>query len=219
MRLQSPIRDRKWRILLVVSRMFSQRQAQLVLLGLALCLFLLAYLHIVQVQDSAKNAEIGGGDQVAYLNFAKEAYYSNFHYTGGRNQMPLYPWIQALFYSPELTDEAFFEQAKWVNVALSIVMLAALGVAFYAKFSRKYAVWSILCIAFLVYAIKSPIHARREFYYGLFAFAYFLSLEALFAPKWYKTIGCGVLFALAHFAKASALPALLLFAPATSFSS
>ena len=211
MRLQSPIRDRKWRILLVVSRMFSQRQAQLVLRGLALCLFLLAYLHIVQIQDRAKNAEIGG-DQIAYLNFAKEAYYFNFHYTGGRNQMPLYPWIQALFYSPELTDEAFFEQAKRINVALSILVIAALGLAFFAKFSLPYAAWSILCIACLVYAIKSPYVLVENLYYGLFAFAYFLSLEALFAPKWYKTISCGALFALAHFAKASAFPALLLFA-------
>ena len=126
--------------------------------------------------------------------------------------MPLYPWIQALFYSPELTDEAFFEQAKRVNVALSILVLVALGCAFFAKFSRRYAVWSILCIAFLVYAIKSPYMLVENLYYGLFAFAYFLSLETLFAPKWYKTIGCGVLFALTHFAKASALPALILFA-------
>ena len=212
MRPQSLIRDRKRRILLVISRMLSQRQAQLVFLGLALCLFLLAYLHIVQVQDSAKNPEIGGGDQVAYLNFAKEANHSNFHYTGGRARMPPYPWIQGVLYTPELTDDEFFEQAKHVNVALSIVMLAALGVAFYAKFFRIYATWSILCIAFLVYAIKSPYVLVENLYYGLFAFAYFLSLEALVAPKWYKTIGCGVLFALVHFAKASALPALLLFA-------
>ena len=193
MRLESPIRDRKRRILLVISRMLSHRPAQLVFLGLALCLFLLTYLHIVQIQDSAKNPEIGGGDQVAYLNFAKEANHSNFHYTGGRARMPLYPWIQGVLYSPELTDDEFFEQAKHVNVALSIVMLAALGVAFYAKFSRFYATWSILCLALLVYAIKSPYVLVENLYYGLFAFAYFLSLEALFAPKWYKTIGCGVL--------------------------
>ena len=194
--------------------MIRRRLLQVVVLGVATCLFLLTFLHIAQVQNRMENSRIGS-DQSAFLSFAKEAYHSNFHFTGGRNQMPLYPWIQALFYSPELTDEASFEQAKHdQRCTCQLLMLAALGVVhFTSKFSRIYATWSILCLAFAGLRHKVPIHVLVEnLYYGLFAFAYFLSLEALFAPKWYKTIGCGVLFALAHFAKASALPALLLFA-------
>ena len=89
--------------------MIRRRLLQVVVLGVATCLFLLTFLHIAQVQNSEKNPKISG-DQIAFLNFAKEAYHSNFHFTGGRNQMPLYPWIQALFYSPELTDEAFLSK-------------------------------------------------------------------------------------------------------------
>ncbi len=126
--------------------------------------------------------------------------------------MPLYPWIQALLHSPELTDEESFERAKRVNISLSILVLAGIGLAFFAKFSRPFALWSILAIAFTVYAIKSPYVLAENLYYGLFTFAFILSLETLSAPDWRKSIICGALFALAHFTKASALPALLLFA-------
>ena len=125
--------------------------------------------------------------------------------------MPLYPWIQALFYSPDLSDEAFFEQAKEVNIWLSLMVLAAMGIAFFAKFSRPFATWSVLSIAFLIFAIKSPYLLAENLYYGLFAFAFIVSLESLHRPKWYKSVACGALFALAHFTKASALPALVLF--------
>ena len=171
---------------------------------------LVLFLHIAQVQSNANRSLVN--DQAAFLNYAKRSNETTFRFTGGRNRMPLYPWIQALFYSPELTNEESFERAKQVNIAISILVLAGLGLAFFAKFSRSYAVWSILCIAFLVYAIKSPFLLAENLYYGLFAFAFVLSIETLLEPKWYKTITCGALLAIAHFTKASALPALLIFA-------
>ncbi len=190
------------------------RVTQFLLAASALVAGLLLFLHIAQVQERTKNrhsADISG-DQGAFLKFAIKSYESNLHYTGTRNQMPLYPWIQALFYSPDLSAQEFFEQSKRVNKFLSLAVLAALGIVFFAKFSRLYATWAILCLAMLIYAIKAPYVLSENLYYGLFAFAFILSMDTLSAPDWRKSILCGALFALAQFTKASALPALLLFA-------
>ena len=181
------------------------------LLALVVGLFFLSlYLNVAQQQNEV-NKDLTTSDQGGYMNIAKQAYETRFQYTGNRNQMPLYSWIQALFYSPEMDDEAFFQQGKQLNVALSLLGLLALGIAFFAKFSKLYAFYSILVIAFLVFAIKSPFFQVEILFYTLFGLAFILSLETLLSPKWHKSIGVGVLFALAHFSKASALPGLFIF--------
>ncbi len=145
------------------------------------------------------------------MNFAKKAYASSFTFTGGRNRMPLFPWIQALFYSPDMSDEEFFEQGKQLNVLISIACLTALGAAFFAKFSKSYSVYAIAVIAFLCFAIKAPWFQAEILFYTIFAFAFMLSIESIRCPKWYKSVGLGLLFALAHFSKASVLPALAIY--------
>ena len=174
--------------------------------------FLSLYLDAAQKQNQ-RNHNLTRNDQSAYMNFAKKAYETRFQYTGSRNRMPLYPWIQALFYSPQMDDEAFFEQGKRLNVALSLLGLLALGIAFFHKFSKLYAFYAILAIAFTVFAIKSPFFQAEILFYILFGFAFILSLEVLISPRRYKSIGVGVfiLFALAHLSKASALSGLFIF--------
>ena len=181
----------------------------LLAMGIAL-FFLVLYLDIAQKQSPVNN-DLTRSDQNSYMDIAKKAYQTRFQYTGGRNRMPLYPWIQALFYSPEMDDETFFQQGKRLNVDLSLICLLALGIVFFHKFSRLYAFYAILAIAFTVFAIKSPWFQTEILFYTLFAFAFILSLDTLISPKWHKSIGVGVLFALAHFSKASALPGLLIF--------
>lgn len=181
------------------------------LLALGIALFFLSlYLDVAQ-QQSPVNNDLTRSDQGAYMNFARRAYESNLQFTGNRNRMPLYPWIQALFYSPQMDDEAFFQQGKQLNIALSLLCLLTLGIAFFAKFSKIYAFYSILFIAFLVFAIKSPFFQTEILFYTLFSFAFILSLDTLISPKWYKPIGVGLLFALAHLSKASAMFGLFIF--------
>ena len=178
------------------------------LAALAICVAL--YFRIAGMQSDI-NREWGKVDQSAYMNFAKEAYRSSFAFTGGRNRMPLFPWLQAMFYSPEMTDEEFFDQGKRLNVLISIVCLAALAAAFFRKFSRGFALYAISVIAFLCFALEAPWFQAEILYYTLFAFAFMLAIESIQRPKWYKSIGVGLLFASAHFTKASALPGLALF--------
>ena len=181
------------------------------LLALGIVLFFL-YLYLDAAQkQSPVNSKLSKNDQLVYMDIAKQAYETRFHYTGNRNQMPLYPFIQALFYSPQLDDEAFFQQGKGLNVALSLLCLLVLGIAFFIKFSKVYAFYSLLVIAFLVFAIKSPWFQVEILFYTLFGLAFMLSLEAIISPKWYKSIGVGVLFSLAHLSKASAMIGLFIF--------
>ena len=172
--------------------------------------FLQLYLHVVKIQFDVNN-DMRKTDQSAYMRFAIEAYESNFQYTGGRNQMPLYPFLQALFYSPTLDDDGFFEQGKRISVVLSLVCLAVLSVTFVVKFSKLYGLYVVLAIAFLIFAFKSPYFQTEILFYTLFGLAFVVSVEALSSPRWYKSLLVGVLYALAHLSKASALPGLVLF--------
>lgn len=173
-------------------------------LGLAL------YLYLVTIQNKV-NQDWSKVDQGAYIDFAKKAYTSSFAFTGHRNRMPLFPWIEALFYSPDMSDEAFFEQGKQLNVLISIAGIAALGAAFFQKFSKSYATYAIAVIAFLCFAIKAPWFQAEILFYVLFGFAFIFAIESISNPKWYKSVGVGLLFALAHFTKASALPGLAIY--------
>ncbi|MCY3834184.1 MAG: hypothetical protein OXG85_14315 [Chloroflexi bacterium] len=190
--------------------MTYKRGALLVIATFAFVLALLIYFHIVGAQSQV-NSDMRASDQFAYLTFAQRAYDSSLHYTGKRNRMPLFPWIQAVFYSPELSDEAFFQQGKRVNTVISVICLVAVGLAFFARFSKALALYSLTVAAFLLYALKAPWFQAEILFYTLFWLSFALALECIRAPSWKKSVGVGALFAWAHFTKASALPGLLLY--------
>ena len=75
-----------------------------------------------------------------------------------------------------------------------------------------YASYAIAVIAFLCFAIKAPWFQAEILFYVLFAFAFMLAVESIRRPKWYKSIGVGLLFALAHFTKASGLLGIAMYA-------
>ena len=186
-----------------------QEQPQVLIVTAAVGL--LVYLHLASMQFSV-NDDIGRTDQLAYIHFAKVAYETDFTYTGQRNRMPLFPWVQALLYRPDMEDEEFFRQGKLVNVAISLVSIALLGAAFSARFARSYAIYALLVIGGLLYALKAPFFQAEILFYTIFAFGFMLAEESIRRPKWYKTVGVGVLFALAHFTKAASLVALAVYA-------
>ena len=177
---------------------------------IAIAVGLALYLHIASVQ-SRVNHNLYTGNQNGYTAFAIESWESSFTFTGYRNRMPLYPWIQGLTYSPKLTETQFFVQGKSLNVAISLVCLAVIAALFFARFSNLYATYSIVIIGFLLFNVKSPFFQSEILYYTLFALAFMLSIESIRRPKWYKSAGVGVLFALAHFTKASAILGLFIY--------
>ncbi len=172
---------------------------------------LAAYLHIAQTQ-SIKNRNMRWTDQHEYIAAAIKAYETRFAYTGDRNRMPLYVFMQALFYSPDLSSEEFFQRGKRLNVVISLVCIAVLFYVFISRFSRLYAAYAVTLIALVVFAIKSPYFQPELLFYTLFALTFILSIDTIKAPNKYKTVALGAMFALCQYTKASAMPGLLIFA-------
>ena len=63
----------------------------------------------------------------------------------------------------------------------------------------------------MLFNVKSPYFQPEILYYTLFALAFMLSIESIERPRWYKSAGLGLLFALAHFTKASAIMGLIIY--------
>ena len=101
------------------------------------------YVTIANIQSEV-NVFRTDYDQGAYINFVKKTHDSRFHFTGNRNRMPIYPFFQALFYSPELEDEEFFQDGKQRNVILSIAGLFVIGTVFFLRFSKLFATYAFL---------------------------------------------------------------------------
>ena len=191
--------------------MAPRRAGGLLLIALAIVAAVSLYLHIARIQ-SGVNSNLGMSDQSAYMDFAADAYNTQWQYTGGRNRMPLLPWLMALFYTPDMSEEAFFAVGKLVNTWLSAQAIALLGAAFLRRFEFVFAVYAILCIAFLAFVLKAPFFQAEILFYSLFAAAYIRALDHLRQPAWRIALEVGLLLALAHFTKASVLPALVIFA-------
>ena len=169
------------------------------------------FFHIVGIQ-SAVNRRFRTVDQSAYMDASIRAYETQFAYSGDRNRMPIYPYIQALFYDPEMTFEEFFQNGKRLNVVIAVACVIVLGVVFFSRFSKLYATYSMLLIALIVFAMKAPYFQTEVLFYTLFALTFILALDSLKKPNKLKSIAVGVLFALCQYTKASALPGLFVFA-------
>ncbi len=157
------------------------------------------------------NTDTLRSDQQVYINFAKKVYGSNFSYTGDRNQTPLYPFIQALFYRSELTDQEFFTQGKLRNISLSIVLLGGLFFIFRRYFSMHRLLILTLIVAFSIFIFKSPYFTVENLYYFLSFVAFWGMASMLISPSIRVGIFTGIVVALAHYAKAMILPALAIF--------
>jgi hypothetical protein len=151
-------------------------------------------------------------DQAEYLLFAKNARLLNFNYTGDHNHMPLYPFLQALFYRSGMSDSEFFEQGKQINILLSLIMLAFMFLIFLRYFS-KFESWLLtLIIAFSLYIFKAPYFQAEILYYFLAFLTFLLMLKMLIRPNIWLAITTGIIIGLAHLTKASILPGLIIFA-------
>jgi len=150
-------------------------------------------------------------DEGSYLYFAIKARLSNFRFTGTRNQMPVYPYIQALFYDPDISWDEFFVRGKQINIILSLIALVVLFLAFQAILPRYQAANLILITAFGLYVFKSGYFLVELLYYSLGALAYLLMSLALVKTSIKLSLGIGIVLGIAHLTKASVLPALLIF--------
>ena len=93
-------------------------KAIIIILGVFIFSFL--YYRGAILRSREVNTDITSGDQTGYINYVKKMVKANYAYEGERNRMPLYPFIQSLFYSSGMKDEEFFRQGKVINIIISI---------------------------------------------------------------------------------------------------
>ncbi len=192
-------------------RIRARNNLFLIAFALAAIVALALYFHIARIQNQ-KNDDLNQSDQGAYIEFAISSYETRWQETGGRARMPLFPWIMALFYSPGMTEEAFFEVGKVLNTTMSGWIVCLLAAVFVRRFSLIYAIYASGSIAFLVFVLKSPYFQGEILLYGLFSAAFICAIDTFLKPSgWKGGLVVGILLALAHFTKALGLLFLLVY--------
>lgn len=176
------------------------------LLGLAVLYADGAGRHAAVLNTSLENT-----DQGSYLEYIVNMRQTRYAYIGGRNQMPLYVFLQSLAYDPKATGDQAFARGKTFNIALSLVLLAALFFVWRRQFPLIQSLALLLVTAFTVFIFKAAYIQVELFYYALAFGAFLLLCRLLDAPSWRLAAITGVWLGLTHLAKASVLPALALF--------
>ena len=170
----------------------------------------LYWLGAVQ-QLTQLNQDLSSNDQQAYMVYASNLATSKYTFVGDRNRMPVYPLFQSLFYRPGLTDEAFFTQGKYINLTLSLFLLAAVGFVFYQHLPQLVALNLLLITAFTVFVFKAGYFQVELLFYTLIFVLFLLFWRLLHQPSWGGAVLTGVVAGVTHLTKASVLPGLALF--------
>ena len=157
------------------------------------------------------NTDVSSIDQGAYLHFAQKVSESGFTFTGGRNRMPAYSFLQALFLRSELSEEEAFRRGKYVNLVLSIILLVGIALIFHRFFDHLTTLNLVLITTFTVFIFKAGFFQSELLFYFL-NFCFFLTAwQLLRKSSWKLAFLAGILAGLAHLTKASILPGLILF--------
>jgi len=177
-------------------------------------LFLLA-LAVLYIQGALTNASLVNTDmhrtdQGSFMTLTKQIHAANGAFTGYRNQMPAYSYIQLLSYRDGITDDLFFERGKKLNIVLSFIFLIAIGFVFFRRFSSHMSMNALGVIAFSVFIFKAGYFHCSLMYYFLHFMSFLLILKMLTAPTHKTGLMTGLTMGLAYLTKASFLPCALL---------
>ena len=173
--------------------------------------FAVLYWNGAKMQLVGVNTNMGATDQSAYMDFAQRMYESGYTYLGGYNRMPVYPFLQSLFYHPGLSNELFFEQGKYRNIFLSFGILFSFFFIFRHYFSWLQAFTLTSITAFTIFIFKAGFFQTELLYYFINFILFLLMWRLMKQLSWRLAILMGIVAGLAHLTKASVLPGLLLF--------
>lgn len=176
------------------------------MLALALVYCAAAHFHIHGV-----NTEIVKADQAAYIGYARQMSETRYEFVGGRNQMPVFPFLISLVDRYGITTEDLFVRAKYLNVGLSLLVLV--GAFFLSRRSLPEfeSTALVLITAFTVYVYRAGYAQAELFFYGLFFLSFLLALSLLARPSLGIATLCGLVMGIAYLTKASVLPLLAAF--------
>jgi hypothetical protein len=168
------------------------------------------YWYGANKQMTEVNTGSGYIDQDAYMQYAIDLYESHYTYIGDHNRMPVYPFLQSLFYHPKLRKRIFFQEGQLRNLILSLPLLAILAFIFFRRFKPIHAFSSILIIAFTIFIFKAGWFQAELLFYFLNFIMFFLMWRLLQRPSYLFAILAGLTAGIAHLTKASVLPGLVI---------
>ena len=176
-------------------------------LALAAALFVgMALVHADRVNVDPKRH-----DQDSYLAFAVKQKESSFTALGTRRQMPIYPTLQALFYTPGMSEAAHFARAKRVNIALSAAIALALAALLARLLPKEEARNVALVTIFFVIAFRAPYVQAEVLVYAAI-FVLFVLLCAMWRrPSLPLAIAAGGTAAIGFLVKGTTLLGLYVF--------
>ncbi|MFQ5617148.1 MAG: glycosyltransferase family 39 protein, partial [Anaerolineales bacterium] len=179
----------------------------------AILFTLLAFVYYTWALNHAntRNPDLQFSDQRAYLRIAQKARATNFKYTGDRNRMPLYPYIQALFYDPTHSDPEAFDRGKVVNIVLSLVLLILIFLIARRYLTLIPAATFTLTTAFVLFVFKAGYFQVEIFFYFMIFVTYLLMGTMITRPNIKTGVLTGAFVGLTHLTKASVLPGLGVF--------
>ena len=157
------------------------------------------------------NTKVWRTDQSAYLAYARNMAETNYEFVGGRNRMPIYPFLLSQVYTPELSEEAFFVRAKYLNIVISLLVLCGTwGLMRWWLPSLEASVLTLIA-AFSVFVYKAAYAQSELLFYGVNFAVFLLLLRCLRRPSMRIALLCGVMAGVAYLTKASVPPMLAVF--------
>jgi hypothetical protein len=157
------------------------------------------------------NVDLTRYDQDSYLAFAAKEHDTGFTAVGSRRQMPVYPMIQALFYTPGMSNEAFFARAKLVNIALSALIALGAWILLSRLLPKVEARNVALVTAFFVLAFRAPYVQAEVLSYACIFVSFVLFCSLWKRPSFPVAVLAGGVCALSFLVKATGLLGLYVF--------
>jgi hypothetical protein len=182
------------------------------LAGLAVVVLASAYVYGAERQATVVNTSLENTDQGCYLEYAINMRETGYSYVGGRNQMPVYPFLLSLLYNPRQSVDRAFQRGKTFNIVLSLGLLGVLVLVWRRRFAPIQTVALVLVTAFTVFIFKAGYIQTELLYYVVALGGFLLMARLLETPGWRPAVVAGVYLGIAHLTKASILPGLILFA-------
>lgn len=181
------------------------------LLGCGVAVLLIAYLRGATANLYSVNVDAEKVDQRAYLEYARKLQLSNYSYVGGRNRMPVYPFLQAVLLGSEADPAIAFAGARKINLWLSVLLLASLWSVIRQALDRTGTASVIIICGFTVFMFKAGYVQSELLYYFLAATMFVSCLRYFRSGSPEGGIFVGIVSGLAYLTKASALPGLIVF--------
>jgi hypothetical protein len=179
--------------------------------GGVLTFLVLAYWFVAERRLLFINTVLGTANQDAYVEYARTMRETGYRYPGDFNRMPLYPFLLSLVWRPGMTDTAFFVQAKYFSLFLSLALVVGLAIILLRRFGAVPAVILTLIVAFGVFVYIAGWVQSEPLFYVLNSVLFLMMWRMLQRPTLRLAIGAGVVAALAHLTKASVVPGLAVF--------